>query len=136
MSHIFQKKGLNSQSHIRKKRGSILWVKRESVSILWVILEKKTGFKSVCRIQKGQWCESYPKKSSMMWVIQKKKFIFFFEKKNLRVKAQVFENTLKKVQIIESYSKKGFNSLSMFIKKNPIHWGHMEKKVQFFESYF
>ena len=140
MSHIF-KKGLNSQSHIRKK-GVQFFESREKVFNSLSHIRKKR-FKSVSRIQKGQWCESYPKK--VQWCESfKKKVHIFFEKK-------ICESRLKYLKHIEKSS----NNWIIF-KKGSILWvcslkksnslRHMEKRfnslshilktVQFFELYF
>ena len=116
----------NSLSHIRGKRGSILWV----------ILEKK-GFNSLGHIRKKgvQFFQSYFKMGSILWVrflsrkvgsilwdMFKKWVQFLWIMLNRRV--QYCESCWKewRIQFFESCWTEGFNSLSHVWKKGSIQW--------------
>ena len=91
LSHIFQR--LNSLRHIEKKKfyslshifwknqfilsfifkeGSILWVKLEKSSILWVVLKKKFNSLSHAEKKFGSWRSKLLKEGSSLWVMWKK----------------------------------------------------------------
>ena len=75
-----------------------------------------------------QFFGSYKKRFNSLSRIQKK----FNDVSQFKSKAQLFESHWKKFKSLSHIQKK-FNSLSMLKKSNSLR--HMEKRVQFFESY-
>ena len=125
---------------ISEKRFNPLSRSRKKSSILWVILKRRVQFFASYSKKKVQFFESYWK-TLFLWVVLKKKGIL---KKwgsilwvILKNRVQFLESYEKKVQFVESRSKKkGFDSLSRFFStKGSFLWITFEKKkVQLFDS--
>ena len=137
LSHV--EKRFNSLSHIRKK-GSILWVRFffektilwviSKSSILWVILKKTLNF----------WVIFKERKDSILWVIFKKGsilWVVFIVKSFNSVSHSLFlgekrfnsvSHNRKRVQFIETYWKRGFDSLSHILKKGSMLGVILEKR--------
>ena len=140
IQRVIQKR-FNSLSHIREKSW-ILWVVLENFNSLSRIKKKiNVEKKKSCSKKQVQFCESYWKKKSVLWVVfvfQKKKNIFeshnekgdqFFES------FFVGENILKRR--FTSVSHKKSNSLSFFWwKKKQVFESCFSRRVEFFESYW
>ena len=148
-SYFLKKKVQFRESY---KKGSILWVISEKKSwILWVVLE---NFNSSNRIQKKKISMLkkkviFKKTSSILWVVLKKKTVlwvvfvlqkkFHFEshseKKGSILRVIFFGKNILKRRF-KSVSHKKSNSLSFFLVKKPSLWVMLQRRVQFFESYW
>ena len=112
----------NSLSHIRGKRGSILWVKE----VQFFESYQKKGvqfFQSYFKMGSILWVRFLSRKvGSILWDMFKKWVQFLWIMLNRRV--QYCESCWKewRIQFFESCWTEGFNSLSHFWKKGSIQW--------------